>query len=221
MASRSLSFVFQVLAVALALTLASSDATRHEKSWSVLVREKNETFSLFDSIFSWNPNNSSEIAPGAIGNYGQYAQKSGSLISKIRALASSHSSGTPTPPTQPSSSASTTTAVASLPVAPMGALAPNTDDSTDAGDDNKASKGGKGSVKDDDDTPSITLLMDDAVFANKTKIIPPEPEQPKSWPATVLSIFLILAVVLLGATVFRNCRKRSQYQELPTTSLIV
>ncbi|CAB9501280.1 expressed unknown protein [Seminavis robusta] len=71
---------------------------------------------------------------------------------------------------------------------------------------------------DDDDS---TVLHDDAYYANKTSIIPPEPEQPSSWPATVVVIFLVLAAVLLGKTAYTNCRKRSQYEDVPTTTSLI
>lgn len=72
---------------------------------------------------------------------------------------------------------------------------------------------------DDDIGPGLLDHLEDA---NKTSIIPPESEeQPREWPATVLVIFLVLAAVLLIVTGVRNCRKKSQYTEVPATSLIV
>lgn len=96
-----------------------------------------------------------------------------------------------------------------------------TDDAAAADDaaEKKSSKKDAAETEDDDNT--LRTIVDDAFGTNQTAIIPPEPEQPGSWPGTVMIIFLILAVVLLGITVFRNWRKRSQYQDVPTTSLIV
>ena len=67
-----------------------------------------------------------------------------------------------------------------------------------------------------------TTILDHMEASNKTSILPPEPEeQPREWPATVLVIFLVLAALLLVVTGVRNCRKKSQYAEVPATSLIV
>jgi len=76
-------------------------------------------------------------------------------------------------------------------------------------------------VNEQDDDDSTSLMNS----ANKTSILPPEPkDQPKAWPSTVLIIFLLLAAVLLGLTLYRNCRSRSQksqYTEVPATSIVV
>ena len=97
-----------------------------------------------------------------------------------------------------------------------------TDDAADATDDAAGKKSSKkDAAENEDDDNTLRTIVDDAFGANQTAIIPPEPEQPSSWPETVMIIFLILAAVLLGITVFRNCRKRSQYQDVPTTSLTV
>ena len=95
-------------------------------------------------------------------------------------------------------------------------LKASTDDTTTAaaGEDKQKTKDAN------DDDYGSAVITDDAV-ANKTTIIPPEPEQPKSWPATVLVIFLLLSAVLLGKTAYTNFRKRSQYQNVPTTTLTV
>ena len=76
------------------------------------------------------------------------------------------------------------------------------------------------SAADDDVSTAVLDHMEDA---NKTStLLPPESEeQPREWPATVLVIFLVLAAVLLVITGVRNCRKKSQYTEVPATSLIV
>jgi hypothetical protein len=91
-----------------------------------------------------------------------------------------------------------------------------------ATDDATAQKGGddKTADEDSDDDDGSVLIADDAV-ANKTALIPREPEQPSTWPATVLVIFLVLSAVLLGKTAYTNLRKRSHYQEVPTTNLTV
>lgn len=62
---------------------------------------------------------------------------------------------------------------------------------------------------------------DDGSYLNKTAILPPERDQPRVWPAIVLILFLVMAVILLGMTVYKNCRKRSQYQDVPAHNLIV
>jgi hypothetical protein len=89
-------------------------------------------------------------------------------------------------------------------------------------DDATGATGGDGQKTDEasDDDDGSVLIADDAV-TNKTALIPPEPEQPRTWPATVLVIFLVLSFALLGKTAYAKLRKRSQYQDVPTTSLIV
>jgi hypothetical protein len=116
-----------------------------------------------------------------------------------------------------------------FPTVPFGGDWRNAEDSRmlkAATDDTTSTAGGDEKKKDDpeeasDDDDGSVLITDDAAAANKTTLIPPEPEQPRSWPATVLVLFLVLSFVLLGKTAYTNLRKRSQYQDVPTTSLVV
>ena len=97
-------------------------------------------------------------------------------------------------------------------------LAAATDDATADTDGKKTADTEDDTDASDDDTVSV-LISDDNV--TKAPLIPPEPEQPSEWPATVMVIFLVLAFALLGKTFYTNWKKRSQYQDVPTTSLIV
>jgi hypothetical protein len=81
-------------------------------------------------------------------------------------------------------------------------------------------------ASDDDSSTSLTgpaaneprttapVTTDDGSYMNKTSIIPPEHDQPKIWPATVLGLFLVLAVILLGMAAYNNFKKRSHYEEV-------
>ena len=83
--------------------------------------------------------------------------------------------------------------------------------------------GGGASIETDDSTETTTSLVssDDGAYPNQTAILPPEEDQPSTWPATVMVLFVVVAAVLLVLTAYRNCRKRSQYQYVSTTSLTV
>jgi hypothetical protein len=93
-----------------------------------------------------------------------------------------------------------------------------TDDTTAAAAAAGGNGRGSGPAPEDDDGSEV--ITDDAVV-NKTSHIPREPEQPSTWPATVLVIFLVLAAGLLGKTAYTNLKKRSQYQNVPATNLTV
>jgi hypothetical protein len=66
----------------------------------------------------------------------------------------------------------------------------------------------------------ITDLYDDDVVngnGNITALLPPETEQPESWPVIVTGIFLAATVTLLGGTYYKMYfRKRSKYTTVPS-----
>lgn len=72
-----------------------------------------------------------------------------------------------------------------------------------------------------DDGGSSFPTDDEAYNEIKPSLLPPEKNQPRSWPATVLIIFLALAAALLGISGFKHCKKRREYENVPSTSLVV
>ena len=76
----------------------------------------------------------------------------------------------------------------------------------------------------DADTKPPSVYLNEATLAplddgNFTTLLPPEGDQPATWPLTVLGIFFGLALVLCGLTGYRHNKKRASYEEIQ--SLVV
>lgn len=62
----------------------------------------------------------------------------------------------------------------------------------------------------------ISSFFDDDAINATTPLIPPEKEQPASWPIDVFSIFVGASIVLFVATAVKNCQKRKEYTQVPS-----
>jgi len=77
----------------------------------------------------------------------------------------------------------------------------------------------------DDDSGPVSSLsqwnISDLTLSpsNETSLLPPEGKPPEIWPIIVASIFVLTAMVLCtmtGVRVYRNRRKRQDYEEVQT-----
>lgn len=73
---------------------------------------------------------------------------------------------------------------------------------------------------------NVSAFMPEALQKNlsttMTPFLPSEQRQPDNWPKIVGCLFLVIALVLIAATIIRNCRnssKRKNYEEIQ--SLVV
>mmetsp|Transcript_19445 Transcript_19445/g.29228 ORF Transcript_19445/g.29228 Transcript_19445/m.29228 type:complete len:227 (+) Transcript_19445:129-809(+) len=95
------------------------------------------------------------------------------------------------------------------------AESPDTSGGETDSDTKKSSGGGSSSssISDDDEI--------DAYSNSTIPFMPPDEVEPPFWKECVMGVFLLIAIVLCGMTARKSCCKKSDYDSIPSTTLVV